>query len=102
MRYGEFTALCVRKAQDGWDVIALTLDGPSAADLSGDVLANPDTFAFYVNHPNVPQGCAITAGAAVREVVNPATGSLVTITCGPGPETARVRHGDATVTVPVG
>ena len=97
MKLAEFGALCDRewaKTDRGGrgDVVSLCLTGPSAAELSTDMLINPQQFG-HILHIDAGEVAALRAGAGVRQVVNPVTRTVVKIRVRPGArrETARVR-----------
>lgn len=94
MKLAEFNALCERewnKPRRG-DIESLRLTGPGAAELSRDVLMGypPLEILLNIKKSDLP---AIRAGAAVSNVVNPITRTVVKIKTREGGEreTARVR-----------
>jgi len=91
VKLAEFNALCDREwaKQDRGghgDVVSLCLTGPSAAELSTDIL----TRGVYLL---CTDGTLVKAGVAVNGVINPVTRSMVKIRTKPDGkrETARVR-----------
>lgn len=97
MKLAEFNALCDRewaKRDRGGrgDVVSLCLTGPSAAELSADLLMNPQHFGHFL-YVDADEVGDLRAGAFLTKAVNPITRSVVTIRTRPGGrrETARVR-----------
>jgi len=97
MKLAEFNALCDREwaktARGGrGDVVSLCLSGPGAAELSTDIIVNPQQ-SGHILHIDAGEAAALRAGAGLRQVVNPVTRTVVKIRTKPGGkrETARVR-----------
>lgn len=95
MRYQQFVELCEREfADDGGDVVALNLTGPSAAELAGDILGSSDVsqplvLPAPVDVP-VEMAAAVVAGAAATRVINPMTHSTVRVVKDADRDTATV------------
>jgi len=92
VKYARFRELCEREwDRDCGDVLALSLTGPSAAELADDLLGERDVVrpVLYVQEELAP-GNAFARG---RRAWNPVTLSVVTIGAGADSDTATVRYG---------
>jgi hypothetical protein len=95
MKYDQFADLCQREfAADGGDVRALTLAGPSAADLAADICTRPELVPMILRIRE-DEADTVRAGAALTKARNPVTLSDVAVTVEPDAEadTATVRCG---------
>jgi hypothetical protein len=73
------------------DVQALRLTGPSLAELTAEVLADPEQSVMPTILRITPEQAEnMTAGASLTEIVNPVTKSTVRVNLAPDRDTAEV------------
>lgn len=105
MKTSEIQALCEQEfLKDGGVVFALSLAPARLQELVLDILGGPGTITWLDLDGNPkaapPPGAC---GMAVREVVNPATRTIITVDVSDGADTATVRDADGSVrTIAIG